>query len=115
MCFTAIMRSFSLLQEAIVPYIPTLIGQLTQKLLLVSKVWKAHAYIARIQRLPKTGLKKFTVSSLTDPVSSHGNGHTDRTQINNRPVKGTFPKGDLVLKAGWDIHLKDFNICQKGK
>ncbi|KAG7283270.1 LOW QUALITY PROTEIN: hypothetical protein CRUP_005012 [Coryphaenoides rupestris] len=33
----AIMRSFSLLQEAIVPYIPTLIGQLTQKLLLVSK------------------------------------------------------------------------------
>lgn len=34
----AIMRSFSLLQEAIVPYIPTLIGQLTHKLLLVSKV-----------------------------------------------------------------------------
>uniref|UniRef100_A0A8C9SDI2 Exportin-2 n=1 Tax=Scleropages formosus TaxID=113540 RepID=A0A8C9SDI2_SCLFO len=33
----AVMRSFSLLQEAIVPYIPTLIGQLTQKLLLVSK------------------------------------------------------------------------------
>uniref|UniRef100_A0A8C2DYI6 Exportin-2 n=1 Tax=Cyprinus carpio TaxID=7962 RepID=A0A8C2DYI6_CYPCA len=33
----AIMRSFSLLQEAIVPYIPTLIGQLTHKLLLVSK------------------------------------------------------------------------------
>lgn len=32
------MRSFSLLQEAIVPYIPTLIGQLTHKLLLVSKV-----------------------------------------------------------------------------
>ena len=32
------MRSFSLLQEAIVPYIPTLIDQLTQKLLLVSKV-----------------------------------------------------------------------------
>jgi len=34
----AIMRSFSLLQEVIVPYIPTLIGQLTHKLLLVSKV-----------------------------------------------------------------------------
>uniref|UniRef100_A0A8C8EX16 Exportin-2 n=1 Tax=Oncorhynchus tshawytscha TaxID=74940 RepID=A0A8C8EX16_ONCTS len=33
----AIMRSFSLLQEAIVSYIPTLIGQLTHKLLLVSK------------------------------------------------------------------------------
>ncbi|XP_041060624.1 exportin-2 [Carcharodon carcharias] len=33
----AIMRSFSLLQEAIVPYVPTLITQLTQKLLLVSK------------------------------------------------------------------------------
>ncbi|TNN85626.1 Exportin-2 [Liparis tanakae] len=33
----AIMRSFSLLQESIVPYIPTLIGQLTHKLLLVSK------------------------------------------------------------------------------
>uniref|UniRef100_A0A3Q3JW21 Exportin-2 n=1 Tax=Monopterus albus TaxID=43700 RepID=A0A3Q3JW21_MONAL len=33
----AIMRSFSLLQEAIVPYIPTLIAQLTHKLLLVSK------------------------------------------------------------------------------
>uniref|UniRef100_A0A3B4C910 Exportin-2 n=1 Tax=Pygocentrus nattereri TaxID=42514 RepID=A0A3B4C910_PYGNA len=33
----AIMRSFSLLQETIVPYVPTLIGQLTQKLLLVSK------------------------------------------------------------------------------
>lgn len=44
---TAIMRSFSLLQEAIVPYIPTLIGQLTQKLLLVSKVRKTHAYIPR--------------------------------------------------------------------
>lgn len=34
----AIMRSFSLLQDSIVPYIPTLIGQLTHKLLLVSKV-----------------------------------------------------------------------------
>uniref|UniRef100_A0AAY4E783 Exportin-2 n=1 Tax=Denticeps clupeoides TaxID=299321 RepID=A0AAY4E783_9TELE len=33
----AIMRSFSLLQESIVPYVPTLIGQLTHKLLLVSK------------------------------------------------------------------------------
>uniref|UniRef100_A0A8C0S4E4 Exportin-2 n=2 Tax=Canis lupus familiaris TaxID=9615 RepID=A0A8C0S4E4_CANLF len=33
----AIMRSFSLLQEAIIPYIPTLISQLTQKLLAVSK------------------------------------------------------------------------------
>lgn len=32
------MRSFSLLQDTIVPYIPTLIGQLTHKLLLVSKV-----------------------------------------------------------------------------
>lgn len=41
--FIAIMRSFSLLQDAIVPYIPTLIGQLTHKLLAVSKVihtWK---------------------------------------------------------------------------
>lgn len=36
--FIAIMRSFSLMQEVIIPYIPTLIGQLTQKLLLVSKV-----------------------------------------------------------------------------
>lgn len=36
--FKAIMRSFSLLQESIVPYIPTLIGQLTHKLLQVSKV-----------------------------------------------------------------------------
>uniref|UniRef100_A0A8C5KQQ8 Exportin-2 n=1 Tax=Jaculus jaculus TaxID=51337 RepID=A0A8C5KQQ8_JACJA len=33
----AIMRSFSLLQDAIIPYIPTLITQLTQKLLAVSK------------------------------------------------------------------------------
>nr|XP_061813737.1 exportin-2-like isoform X2 [Nerophis lumbriciformis] len=33
----AIMRSFSLLQESIVPYIPTLIDRLTKKLLLVSK------------------------------------------------------------------------------
>uniref|UniRef100_A0A8D0HSG7 Exportin-2 n=1 Tax=Sphenodon punctatus TaxID=8508 RepID=A0A8D0HSG7_SPHPU len=33
----AIMRSFSLLQEAIIPYIPSLITQLTQKLLSVSK------------------------------------------------------------------------------
>ncbi|EMP35747.1 Exportin-2 [Chelonia mydas] len=33
----AIMRSFSLLQEAIIPYIPSLIAQLTQKLLAVSK------------------------------------------------------------------------------
>ncbi|CAO2577634.1 CSE1L [Lemmus lemmus] len=33
----AIMRSFSLLQEAIIPYIATLITQLTQKLLAVSK------------------------------------------------------------------------------
>ncbi|KAJ6665630.1 hypothetical protein lerEdw1_002000 [Lerista edwardsae] len=33
----AIMRSFSLLQEAIIPYIPSLITQLTQKLLAVSK------------------------------------------------------------------------------
>lgn len=40
------MRSFSLLQEAIIPYIPTLITQLTQKLLAVSKVtepiWKVQ-------------------------------------------------------------------------
>lgn len=47
MYFTAIMRSFSLLQEAIVPYIPTLIGQLTQKLLLVSKVTKSLEYRAK--------------------------------------------------------------------
>uniref|UniRef100_A0A674I1M6 Exportin-2 n=1 Tax=Terrapene triunguis TaxID=2587831 RepID=A0A674I1M6_9SAUR len=33
----AVMRSFSLLQEAIIPYIPSLIAQLTQKLLAVSK------------------------------------------------------------------------------
>lgn len=33
----AIMRSFSLLQEAIIPYIPSLITQLTEKLLAVSK------------------------------------------------------------------------------
>ncbi|XP_073436622.1 exportin-2 [Dendrobates tinctorius] len=33
----AIMRSFSLLQEAIIPYIPSVIPQLTQKLLAVSK------------------------------------------------------------------------------
>lgn len=37
----AIMRSFSLLQESIIPYIPTLIVRLTHKLLLVSKV-KTH-------------------------------------------------------------------------
>lgn len=43
--FKAIMRSFSLLQEAIVPYIPTLIGQLTHKLLLVSKVTHTHFYL----------------------------------------------------------------------
>uniref|UniRef100_A0A8B9ENK0 Exportin-2 n=1 Tax=Anser cygnoides TaxID=8845 RepID=A0A8B9ENK0_ANSCY len=34
----AIMRSFSLLQESIIPYIPSVITQLTQKLLAVSKV-----------------------------------------------------------------------------
>lgn len=33
----AIMRSFSLLQEAIIPFIPSVISQLTQKLLAVSK------------------------------------------------------------------------------
>ncbi|XP_075577079.1 exportin-2 isoform X1 [Pelecanus crispus] len=33
----AIMRSFSLLQESIIPYIPSVITQLTQKLLAVSK------------------------------------------------------------------------------
>lgn len=32
------MRSFSLLQESIIPYIPSVITQLTQKLLAVSKV-----------------------------------------------------------------------------
>lgn len=42
----AIMRSFSLLQESIVPYIPTLIGQLTHKLLQVSKV--THSSLALI-------------------------------------------------------------------
>lgn len=36
--FAAIMRSFSLLQESIIPYIPSVITQLTQKLLAVSKV-----------------------------------------------------------------------------
>lgn len=43
------MRSFSLLQEAIVPYIPTLIGQLTHKLLLVSKVIHTLCYYLWIQ------------------------------------------------------------------
>lgn len=38
--FAAIMRSFSLLQESIIPYIPSVITQLTQKLLAVSKVKK---------------------------------------------------------------------------
>lgn len=38
--FAAIMRSFSLLQESIIPYIPSVIAQLTQKLLAVSKVKK---------------------------------------------------------------------------
>lgn len=38
--FAAIMRSFSLLQETIIPYIPSVITQLTQKLLAVSKVKK---------------------------------------------------------------------------
>nr|XP_006818921.1 PREDICTED: exportin-2-like [Saccoglossus kowalevskii] len=33
----AIMRSFSMLQEAIVPYIPPLLGKLTEKLMIVSK------------------------------------------------------------------------------
>lgn len=43
------MRSFSLLQEAIVPYIPTLIGQLTHKLLLVSKVTHTLCYYLWMQ------------------------------------------------------------------
>jgi len=42
------MRSFSLLQEAIIPYIPTLITQLTQKLLAVSKVTEP---VLRVQLL----------------------------------------------------------------
>ncbi|XP_077991102.1 exportin-2-like [Glandiceps talaboti] len=33
----AIMRSFSMMQEAITPYIPTLLSKLTQKLMIVSK------------------------------------------------------------------------------
>lgn len=41
------MRSFSLLQDSIVPYIPTLIGQLTHKLLLVSKVKHLSAFVCR--------------------------------------------------------------------
>ena len=34
----AIMRSFSMLQDNIVPYVPTLVGKLTEKLVIVSKV-----------------------------------------------------------------------------
>lgn len=51
--FKAIMRSFSLLQEAIVPYIPTLIGQLTHKLLLVSKVTYTLLLFMYIDRFTK--------------------------------------------------------------
>lgn len=47
------MRSFSLLQEAIVPYIPTLIGQLTHKLLLVSKVTCTFMLLMDTDRLTK--------------------------------------------------------------
>lgn len=43
----AIMRSFSLLQDSIVPYIPTLIGQLTHKLLSVSKVKRTWPVLCR--------------------------------------------------------------------
>ena len=38
----AIMRSFSLLQTAIIPYISVLVTKLTQKLVAVSKV--THSY-----------------------------------------------------------------------
>ncbi|NXW26488.1 XPO2 protein, partial [Phaetusa simplex] len=38
----AIMRSFSLLQESIIPYIPSVITQLTQKLLAVSKIYGSY-------------------------------------------------------------------------
>lgn len=46
-----------------------------------------------------------TLSSRAAPGSNHGNGDTDRTQISSRPVKGTLPKEDFVLKAGWNIYL----------
>lgn len=45
------MRSFSLLQDTIVPYVPTLIGQLTQKLLLVSKVTRTLSLMRDTCRL----------------------------------------------------------------
>lgn len=102
MWFTAIMRSFSLLQEAIVPYIPTLIGSLTQKLLLVSKVRTTRAFLETATEQKWNGCP---VSSLTAPVSSHDSGHADGTQNKRCPIKGTFPKEDLVLKAGWYIVL----------
>lgn len=50
------MRSFSLLQEAIIPYIPTLITQLTQKLLAVSKVTRP---VLRVQLLFNLCFKLF--------------------------------------------------------
>lgn len=49
--FKAIMRSFSLLQESIVPYIPTLIGQLTHKLLQVSKVTQSLLVLINTERV----------------------------------------------------------------
>lgn len=67
----AIMRSFSLLQETIVPYIPTLIGQLTHKLLLVSKVKKALLGIGSIcsSCVLNAWIKSFIVSLFRIPAS----------------------------------------------
>ena len=41
----AVMRSFSILQEGIVPYMSNLVTQLTQKIITVSKVRKSHMQI----------------------------------------------------------------------
>lgn len=67
------MRSFSLLQDSIVPYIPTLIGQLTHKLLLVSKVKK------------KT-LNGFVCRNLF----FHRNGHVTQKSAFQNPSKPHF-------------------------
>ena len=63
------MRSFSLLQEAIIPYIPTLITQLTQKLLAVSKVTEP---VLKVQLL--FNLNASNCLSLRTPWQSVGQG-----------------------------------------
>lgn len=98
------MRSFSLLQDAIVPYIPTLIGQLTHKLLLVSKVSQSINLLST-----KGGFNSGLCLVNVVLVSIHGIGFTGRTHRNIRPLKGTFPKPDLILKAGRNTSMQMFH------